>query len=136
MYSSPRPQCVITPTRFDCVPDGHVHRGFETEQLGHLGLERVDAGIVAEHVVADGRCGHRCAHRGRRSRHRIAAEISRHLPTLSEWIDNPRRSRFALQLWEQDDVADRRRIGEQHDEPVDADALARGGGKPYSIARM
>ena len=33
-------------------------------------------------------------------------------------------------------VADRRGVGQQHDEAVDADAAAAGGGMPYSSARM
>jgi hypothetical protein len=70
MYSSPRAQCVITPTRFDCVPDGHEHAASKPRQLGNLGFERDDGRIVAEHVVADlGRPPSPCAfHRSAASR--------------------------------------------------------------------
>jgi hypothetical protein len=43
---------------------------------------------------------------------------------------------FGTHLRKQNDVADARAVGQQHHEPVDADAGAAVGGKPYSSARM
>ena len=67
----------------------HVERRLETQQRGDLVLQRVDVGVVAEDVVADVRGRHRRAHRGRRPRHGIAAEIHRHRGLLVRFSLRP-----------------------------------------------
>ncbi len=54
---------------------GHEQSRLEAEHSGDLLLQRVDARIVTEHVVAQRRLGHRRAHRGSRPGHRVAAQI-------------------------------------------------------------
>ena len=54
---------------------GHEERRFLAEQRGDPLLQRVDGRIVAEDVVADLGRGHRRAHRRRRPRHGVAAQV-------------------------------------------------------------
>src|SRR5688572_4646905 len=54
---------------------GHEQRGLEAQHRGDLVLQRIDAGIVAEHVVTQRRAGHGGTHAGSRLRHRIAAKV-------------------------------------------------------------
>ncbi len=56
-------------------PARHEQAGFLAEQLGRPLLERVDRGIVAEHVVADLGCGHRPTHLVGRLRDGVRAQI-------------------------------------------------------------
>ena len=55
-------------------PAGDEQRGRLAEQLGREALERVDRGVLAEHVVAHLGGGHRLAHGGRRAGHGVAAQ--------------------------------------------------------------
>ena len=54
---------------------GHEERGLEAEQGRDLFLQRVDARVVAEDVVAQRRGEHGVAHRRRRLRDRVAAQV-------------------------------------------------------------
>ena len=53
----------------------HPQRGFLAEQRRDARLQLVDGGVLAVLVVADRRARHRLAHRGRRPRDRIGAQI-------------------------------------------------------------
>ena len=57
---------------------GHEHRSLEPQQRGGLGLQRIDAGIVAENVVAHGRGGHDRAHRRGGPGYGVGAKVGRH----------------------------------------------------------
>src|SRR5579859_3592633 len=46
-------------------------------------------------------------------------------------LAHPGRSRLGPHLWEKDHVADRGRVGEEHDQPVDADAET--GGRRHAV---
>ena len=54
---------------------GHVDGVVLAQNLGGAGLEPLDRGIVAVHVVADGGLGHRLTHCGGGTGDRVAAEI-------------------------------------------------------------
>jgi hypothetical protein len=54
---------------------GREHAGLEAEQVGREILQAVDGGVVAIHVVADGRGGHGGAHRFGRFGDGIAAQV-------------------------------------------------------------
>ena len=44
-------------------PGRHKHRGLKPQQVGDLGLQCIDARVIAEHVVAQGGRLHGCTHR-------------------------------------------------------------------------
>ena len=67
-------------------PGRAVEARLEPEQLGDLGLERVEFRVLAVDVVADLGLRHGLAHRRRRSRDRVAAEVDR-----SHELDSERR---------------------------------------------
>src|SRR6516162_9497851 len=126
MYSSPRAQCVITPTRFDCVPEGTYIEASKpsisaTSASSALMLgsspktsSPTGASAIAARIAAVGRVT-------------VSLRKSVAMVCLVSCFDRSgyKNLRFALELREQDHVADRRRVGEQHHEPVDSDALAR-----------
>ena len=97
--------------------------------------------------------GRRASRRGRaqrRSRVRLRAARRRRACRGRRGVDVRRRAAaraaaavrraarlgFGLQLREQQHVANRRRVRQQHREPVDADPKPAAGGMPYSSARM
>ena len=103
---------------------GHEQRRLEAKQRGNFLLQRIDAGVVAEDIVADG-CGrHRRTHRCRRPRNRVAAKIHRHAvqPSLFN-CGNRITSRI--------DGLSVRSIT-RRSTPIPSPAV---GGSPYSIAR-
>ena len=53
----------------------HKERCLFAEQGRHALLQRIDAGVVAEHIVAHCRTGHGVAHTGGRACDRVAAQI-------------------------------------------------------------
>ncbi len=52
---------------------GEEQRALEAEAFGHRGLQAIDGGVVAVHVVAHGRVGHGGTHARRRARDRVTA---------------------------------------------------------------
>src|SRR5215218_8735404 len=99
MYSSPRAQWVMTPTRFDCVPEGTNIAASKPSTSSPT-----SAAAIAERMPGLGR---------------VTVSLRKSVAIRTPWLT------FALQLWKQDHVADRRRIGQQHHQAIDADPFAR-----------
>src|SRR5512141_837236 len=113
MYSSPRAQCVITATRFDCVPEG----------TNSAASNPSSAAVSASSALTLGSSPKTSSPTG-------AAAITARIAAVGRVTVSLRKSvamseRRSLELREQDHVADRRAVGQQHDQPIDADALAR-----------
>src|SRR5215468_8050585 len=117
MYSSPRAQCVITPTRFDCVPDGTYIAASNpsipaTSASSALTLgsspktsSPTSAASIAARIAAVGR---------------VTVSLRKSIAIGGLRYCG---SALGLELREQDHVADRRTVGQQHHEPVDPDAF-------------
>src|SRR6516225_2992996 len=117
MYSSPRAQCVITPTRFDCVPEGTYIEASKpsisaTSASSALMLgsspktsSPTGAAAIAARIAAVGRVTVSL-------RKSVAMFGPRQVSDISRY----KNLRFAFELWKQDHVADRLRVGEQHHE--------------------
>ena len=60
-------------------PGGDEQARVLAEEVGRALLERDDGGVVAEYIVTDDRVGHGPAHRLRRMRDGVAAEVDRAL---------------------------------------------------------
>src|SRR6185369_14259557 len=127
MYSSPRAQCVITPTRFDCVPEGTNTAASKPRSSATSASSAMTVGSSPS-----------------TSSPTSAAAIALRIPSLGRVTVSLRKSvaigtsprllrrggsrpalALSLQLRKQDHVADRRRVGQEHYQPIDTDAFAR-----------
>src|SRR5512143_106568 len=116
MTSSPRAQCVITPMRFDCVPDGTNSAASKLRSAATSSCRALPDGS-SPNTSSPTRAAAIAARIAGVGRVTVSLRKSVAMDCLA--------SVLALQLRKEDHVANGGAVGQQHDQTVDADAFAR-----------